>query len=513
MATANVDIQKKDNASFFQLLTQHPTGFWFIFWGEFAERCSYYGMRAILATYMAEKLGLGKENAGLYMSLFIGACYFLPLLGGYLADNYFGKYNIIVGFSVPYILGHVILGIETTAFVLIALSLLAMGSGVIKPNISTLMGMTYDQKRPGQDLLRTQAFSMFYMAINIGAFISQLGIPAIKDYYTARGSEYAYFVAFLVPAGLMVIAFFFFAIGKKHYAVEKIERRPSTPEESALRWQVLSQVGLLFLLVMFFWAFFDQSASTWIFFAQTYMKSDFFGFSAEQMQAINPFLIVTCLPIMNFLFTSLANSGYNVRATDKILVGFVLTALTMGIMGYCGMATGKAEPRQKMDAAGQVVMKDGAPVMEDFVPADRKVSLWFQAIAYFVLTLAEILISVTGLELAFVAAPKNMKSFVTSLWLLTVFLANYLINVPMSLLYPKMHPGHYFLMLTGIMGAVCVVFVFVARRFNRAVEAQKEAERQMHSDEEIVTRELPPAGVATNGSDGIQPAWKRDGVQ
>src|SRR3954451_10169519 len=128
----------------------HPTGFWFFFWGEFAERCSYYGMRAILAKDMAEQLGLGAGNAALYMSFFIAACYFLPLVGGYVADRFFGKYWTIVGFSVPYILGHVILGVENFTFLLIALSLLAMGSGVIKPNISTLMGLTYDQYRPGQ---------------------------------------------------------------------------------------------------------------------------------------------------------------------------------------------------------------------------------------------------------------------------------------------------------------------------------------------------------------------------
>src|SRR5436309_896031 len=116
----------------------HPKGFWFFFWGEFAERCSYYGMRAILSLYMADQLGLGKANAGTYMAFFIAGCYFLPLVGGFVADRFFGKYWTIVGFSIPYILGHVILGIETIPFLITALVLLAMGSGVIKPNISTL---------------------------------------------------------------------------------------------------------------------------------------------------------------------------------------------------------------------------------------------------------------------------------------------------------------------------------------------------------------------------------------
>src|SRR5262245_36949452 len=154
-------------------LKSHPPGFWFIFWGEFAERCSYYGMRAILVTYMVRKLGFAQGDALTFMAFFTAGCYLLPLVGGFIADNYLGKYVTIVSFSLPYILGHVVLGIENPTCLFIALVLLAMGAGVIKPNISTLMGLTYDQYRPGQELLRSQAFSMFYMAINIGAALSQ----------------------------------------------------------------------------------------------------------------------------------------------------------------------------------------------------------------------------------------------------------------------------------------------------------------------------------------------------
>src|SRR5262245_23173739 len=68
-----------------RFFTSHPKGFWFFFWGEFAERCSYYGMRAILVMYMAQQLGLGEDNAGTYMSFFIAGCYFLPLVGGWVA--------------------------------------------------------------------------------------------------------------------------------------------------------------------------------------------------------------------------------------------------------------------------------------------------------------------------------------------------------------------------------------------------------------------------------------------
>src|SRR6266513_3111808 len=74
-------IAKPQTTTFLETFVDHPAGFWFIFWGEFAERCSYYGMRAILATYMVERLGMSKEDGGTYVSLFVAACYFLPLLG------------------------------------------------------------------------------------------------------------------------------------------------------------------------------------------------------------------------------------------------------------------------------------------------------------------------------------------------------------------------------------------------------------------------------------------------
>src|SRR5260370_1439879 len=106
MSAAAPDIRKPQSMSFLQSLFNHPAGFWFIFWGEFAERCSYYGMRAILATYLVERLGFSKENSGTSVSVFVAACYFLPLIGGFVADNFFGKYNTIVFFSLPYILGH-----------------------------------------------------------------------------------------------------------------------------------------------------------------------------------------------------------------------------------------------------------------------------------------------------------------------------------------------------------------------------------------------------------------------
>ena len=579
--------------------TGHPIGFWFFFWGEFAERCSYYGMRAILALYMTERLGVNEGNAGTFMALFIAACYFFPLVGGWLADNYFGKYWTIVGFSIPYVVAQFLVGIENPYVVAGALVLLAMGSGVIKPNISTLMGLTYDQQRPGQEQLRTSAFSWFYMAINIGAALSQFSMPYLR-------TTYGYQTAFLFPAGLMALALVIFALGKRFYAsetiVRKVEGNPAdggipdsrtitwlplkyevlTPEQKAadraLRWKTLGRIGSVFLMVMFFWAIFDQAASTWIFFANTYMDTTLFGrpTPADAIQAFNPVFIVALVPLSVALF-----KAFPLRATTKMMIGFALTGLSMVIMSLSGFMAGEAQKAVKVTfpegavvvpafdtpldqvkpaaggqptavgngvklsatdweydqgkkkltfATGKLILANGqevpvaaghlsaaAPdaaalsaggVLEpllkagddlagvkpeatrvtvetiDWVKPAERVTVWWQVLAYLIITVAEILISVTGLELAFVAAPPSMKSFVTACWLAVVFLANLLINAPITQLYPLMEPGVYFAMLAGAMGVVTLVFVPIAARFNRGMaETQAAATGEVLSEE------------------------------
>src|SRR5436190_3860768 len=138
----SVDVQPSDAA-----LQTHPKALYFFFWGEFAERSSYYGMRAILFLYLTKVIHFSDTVATPVYSGFKMACYFLPLVGGIIADRWLGRYWTIVGFSVPYVLGHFVLGIPNEVALFLALALLAGGSGVIKPNISPLMGETYAKKR------------------------------------------------------------------------------------------------------------------------------------------------------------------------------------------------------------------------------------------------------------------------------------------------------------------------------------------------------------------------------
>lgn len=578
----------------------HPKGFFFLFAGEFAERFSFYGMRAILPLYLSDQLGYGEARGALYYTIFLGMCYALPLLGGYIADNFLGKYWTIVGFSIPYVTGQFLVGFENTYVLIFALGLLAMGTGVIKPNISTLMGLTYDQKRPGLDKLRSNAFQYFYMSINIGAFLSQTIVPIVR---TETGS---YLIAFCVPAVFMILALGLFAAGKKYYAVDVVNSKqpPPSPEEKVARKRVLGQLSLLFLLVTFFWGVFDQSSYTWVYFARTYMDRVVMGYelAPDQIQALNPFLIVAfiggALVYRTFIASPESLKKPGMLPTNKMLIGFLLTALCMLVMAAAGFLAGEKQDALKVTTKeGDIILPMPETKIADVVPADGKsvlkfadgteltvadwsynadkkrasfssgelklsrdgkssdgktiaisdgriafdkskevfikgpiqipgaletklksgeypmgsdklviskgnvevktgesvstpnetekpkgsieqiewvkpnerVTVWWMALAFLVITIAEVLISVTGLELAFVVAPQSMKGLITACWLLTVALANFFINAPIAGLYPKMNPGMYFLMLAGFGFLVAILFVPVSSRFKASM--------------------------------------------
>lgn len=473
-------------------LTTHPTGFWFIFFGELAERCSFYGMRGLLAFYLIHVFGKEKSEASEVVHLYMAGCYATGLLGGWIADRFLGKYWTIVLFAVPYVIGQLLIGLSDLTLMYLALVILAFGSGVIKPNVSTLMGMTYDQQRPGQDLLRSRAFGYFYMAINVGSLLAYQVCPLVRDYYgridpatnTLADPRAGYLAGFLFPAALMAVALAIFAAGKRFYATEDVgANRAADAADAAEKWRVVGRLAGLFALVLFFWLVFDQKATTWIYFASDYLDIRFttpfavagrteWRIPPESMASANPFLILCFVPLLNWLFVRLAAGGYRVRATDKITAGFVLTAGACAIHALAGwLAT---EP-------------DGTVT---------RVSVVWQLLAYVSLTLGEVLISVTGLELAYAAAPRSLKSFVTALWFVPIFVAN-LFSSQLAKTYPNtVKPGEavktpvlelynvkffelpqfrtaqeYFLFLTALLLVVAAAFVVVARRFNRAQAA------------------------------------------
>jgi POT family proton-dependent oligopeptide transporter len=421
---------------------QHPRGFWFIFWGELAERCSFYGMRVLLVVYMTTELLFSDSRASDINYYFKASCYLMPLLGGFIADRFLGKYWTIVIFSFPYVLGQFLVGQQWSLFghengvFFLALGLLAFGTGVIKPNISTLMGMTYDQQRPGNEQLRTDAFYMFYFAINVGAALSMATLPFIA-------TRYGYRVAFLVPAVLMILALIAFAAGKPYYAVEKIERRAISPEERADRWRVLRRLLGVFGMISLWWFVYDQNDTQWVFFARDNLNlqvTDTWRVEPNAIQSINGFLILALVPLTNLFFKAIDPTGRRFPSTTKIMIGFLLMAGAQGLLAFAGLLS-----------------SGGA-----------RVSVWWMVAAYVVLTASEVLVSTIGLELAFTAAPQSMKSFVTALFLLTVFIGNIIASQTASGLWRWLGPTAFFTAMAALMLALAILFVPIARAFTRS---------------------------------------------
>lgn len=415
----------------------HPFALWFIFWGEFAERCSFYGSRAIMMLYMTEQLGLPKQEAGTYYFAYKMGCYFLPLLGGYLADRYLGKYWTIVGFTVPYIIGQFLLCVPDFTFLLLALALLAGGSGVIKPNISSLLGMTYDQQRPGNLTLRSNGFLWFYFSINIGSLISMLLLPFVRE-------KYGYQVAFAIPAILMILALGAFALGKRHYAIDIPGPAPllSVEEKKKQRKVIISLLGV-FSLIVLFWIPYEHNDSLWVLFAKERMdmKTPWLaslGGPAElppdSLQWVNA-LWVLILILFFQKFWPWVDPKNQISPISKMSIGFLITACAPGVMTLCAWMTA-----------------DGS-----------KVSYWWLVLAYSLLTIGEVLVYGTGLDFSFGQAPASMKSIITSCFLLTNAIAN-LINLFLMRTYDKEMSIFHFYGLSTVLPLIGAVGVLIVGR-------------------------------------------------
>jgi proton-dependent oligopeptide transporter, POT family len=424
----------------FTRLGQHPTGFWFVFSGELAERASYYGMRTLLALYMIDVLGFSEAAGTTVMKAFMATCYLTPFFGGWVAEKYLGRYKTILYYSLPYILGHLVLGgVQNKAGLFVALVLLAFGSGAIKPNTSVLMGQIYDAEK--KDALLNEAFSLFYAAVNVGAALSSFTLPLIVQ---AQGGRYG--LALMIPAVLMAVALGAFAFGKRWYPQEDVRaaRPPKTPEQRDTERRTLLRIGGVFAAIAVFWLIYDQNADTWIYFAQSHTDLHLFGhvgLSSNQMQALNPVFIVLLTPVFNSIWNQAKKrrGGREVADTRKMLVGFGIVVVTSAIMAYAAW-----------------LARNGAMV-----------TVWWVILATFVITLAELCISPVGLEFAYRQAAPGTKSVVTAAFHMTVFVGDS-VGLLFAPFYEKgLKPAPYFGVLAVIMTATAVVFIPISRKFER----------------------------------------------
>lgn len=400
----------------------YPPQIKFMIGNEACERFSFYGMRSILTIFMVSRLAIPAPDAKATYHLFVSACYLFPLLGGYLADRFLGKYRTILYLSLLYCAGHATLALwETRAGLYWGLALIALGSGGIKPCVSSFIG---DQFTDRNRHLVKGVFHLFYFSVNFGSFFSTLLIPVLLPRFGARW-------AFGLPGLLMGLATLIFWSGSRHYAhlpptartgarglvpilaysLSHLDRRKRgqalldvasarfTRDEVEAAKSVLAVFKVL-ITVSAFWALFDQHGSSWVLQAKQ-MDLDVLGvrFQESQIAALNPIMVMGLIPLFTWVvYPAVARLGIEVTPLRKMGAGMVLVALSFAAVGLI-----------------QIAIDSGA-----------RVSVAWQFIPYLILTAAEVLVSITGLEFAYTQAPLSMKGTMMSLWQLTVFVGNLL---------------------------------------------------------------------------------------
>jgi proton-dependent oligopeptide transporter, POT family len=396
-----------------------PPGIPYIIGNEAAERFSYYGMSGILATFLTTYLldasgqlaPMAKSEARAVTHYFIMAVYFFPIVGALLSDTLLGKYRTIVWVSLLYCAGHTVMalvdrpdltGIAPRTTLFIALLLISLGAGGIKPCVSAHVG---DQFGPLNKHLIERVFSWFYFSINVGSTVSMLLIPVLLNEETffktfggfgrwlaSVGLQPGPPLAFGLPGVLMAVATFVFWLGRNKF----VHIPPAGP--GFLR-EVFGPDGRraarnlipLFALICVFFALFDQSHTSWIQQAEK-MDRHVFGreLTPEQIQAVNPILILAFIPLFSYGVYPLLSKFFTVTPLRKIALGMFLTVPSFGLI---------AMAQERIDAGGTP-------------------SIAWQFGAYVILTAAEVMVSITALEFSYTQAPRKMKSFVMGLYLL-----------------------------------------------------------------------------------------------
>lgn len=430
-----------------------PRGVPYIIANEAAERFSYYGMRAILVVFMTSYLVnregvldlMSREDATAYYHMFISAVYFFPFLGAILSDAFLGKYRTIIGLSIVYCFGHLALAIDSTRLGLaIGLTLIAIGSGGIKPCVSAHVG---DQFGSSNQHLLPKVFGWFYFSVNFGSSISTLLTPYLLKHHGPH-------VAFGVPGLLMFLATWFFWLGRKkfvHIPPGGMNFVRETFSRAGLK--SVAKLMLIYAFVAVFWALYDQTSSSWVLQAKQ-MDLNWLGIEwlPAQIHAVNPILILIYIPLFSYVIYPAINRVFPLTPLRKISMGLFLTVPSFLIPAW----------------------------VETQIAAGLKPNVVWQIVAYMIITAAEVLVSITCLEFSYTQAPRQMKSFVMGIFYMSVSLGNAFASaVNFFIQNPdgtsKLAGANYYLFFAGLMFVTAILFIFAALAYKEETYLQEES--------------------------------------
>jgi len=422
----------------------HPRALAFLFATEMWERFSYYGMRALLVLYMVKYLLVPERSGdviglthlktaleGLFGPLatqpfasqiygfYTGLVYLTPIVGGLLADRVLGQRRTVIAGATLMAIGHFMMAFEH--LFLFALGFLILGNGAFKPNISTQVGALY----PPGDRRRDRAFSIFYVGINLGAFLAPLVCGTL-------GEELGWHYGFAAAGVGMTIGLTIYLAATPSLPKDAFARRAPHPPLDRNAWRSVTSLLLLFVPVSLFWATYEQQGNTIALWADQFTDRHVLGaeIPVTWFQAFNPFMIFAFTP---FVVAFWRWQGPREQSTiAKLAVGCLLTAAAYLIMMVAAWSTGEGK------------------------------ASWLWLFAYFVvITIGELYLSPTSLSLVTKIAPAPLLSMMMGVWLATSFVGGFLAGY-LGTFWSTMDKSNFFLML-AIISAVAGLLILLLR--------------------------------------------------
>ena len=427
----------------------HPKGLYLLFMTEMWERFSYYGMRAIFVLYMTKMLLMGDAEASEIYGSYTGLVYLTPLLGGYLADRFLGNRRSIEIGGILMALGQFVMffsastsGASAVTLMWIGLTMLIIGNGFFKPNISTMVGQLY----PKGDRRVDAAFTIFYMGINLGAFFSPLICGTLAEKVDFKWG-------FLAAGIGMIIGLITFFLQKNKLLVDHEQKPIGMPTNKfgiAQFGLVLGSIAVIFFLmnfktmfnsdldiigyliygamivmplivltdksltkeererimvifilaffVIFFWGAFEQAGASLTIFADRQTDRNLFGWEmpASYFQSVNPLAIIILAPLFSSLWLRLGNRGLEPSSPKKMAIGLSLVSLGYVVIAFAVYGLGLMD----------------------------KVSMFWLIALYVIHTMGELCLSPIGLSMVSKLSPVRFSSLLMGTWFLANAAAN-----------------------------------------------------------------------------------------
>jgi proton-dependent oligopeptide transporter, POT family len=425
------------------MLKGHPRGLCYIFLTEMWERVGFYTLMAVLVLYMDQVLGWPDSRKGDWYGLFLAGCYFVPLLGGWLGDRVLGQLNTVTIGAGLMALGYAGLALSSAAQVgpfYAGLLLIALGTGIFKVNMSVLVGNLYTD----QVHLKDAGFNIFYMGVNVGAAIAPLVATLVSVYL------HSYNISFWICSGGLLVALVIFRSGRKHlvHADDRLAARGAAGAPGAAGRPAIDHretgprlvtLAILFLIVIFFWVAFYQNGFALTLFAERSTRA-FRLLRPETYQFFEPAFILGMTPLLLAFFGRLNRRGREPSTPVKIFVGLLIMSLAMLVMVAASLAGGNRD---------QAILS----------PA------WLIG-TYFVVTLAEILISPMGQSFVSKVAPPGLQGLMMGGWFAAIAAGSYGSGL-LGKSYSSFAHHQYFLLLTGLLAVSAVLVLVFMKKLRR----------------------------------------------